>query len=315
MLQNLKPENFENLIIAIVLDFTKPYLFLDQLSKWADVIFEISKKLPTTKQNELRKKLEDHFRLYKNPDKQDDIANDNEESKEQTENDDEMNEAIMNMPLDDGILNVNLGIPIIVIWNKSEVVASGETIKYFQTRFEFIMKHIREFALRYGASIIFTSTKKGTNLEELYTYLLHRYFDLNPVSPEITNKESILIPTGYDSPKLIQQLWPNIDDPYDKIVIRVRATKEMVEEDDIVCDSLDEVIESLSELQNNADEEKENTTQVTVQKKKVDPNTFFKNLKEGGIKKRESNVNNNPKDKTKNVEDFKKKLFLKNIDT
>lgn len=89
----------------------------------------------------------------------------------------------------------------------------------------------------------------------------------------------------------------------------------MVEEDDIVCDSLDEVIESLSELQNNADEEKENTTQVTVQKKKVDPNTFFKNLKEGGIKKRESNVNNNPKDKTKNVEDFKKKLFLKNIDT
>lgn len=115
LLQNLKPENFENLIIAIVLDFTKPYLFLDQLSKWADVIFEISKKLPTTKQNELRKKLEDHFRLYKNPDKQDDIANDNEESKEQTENDDEMNEAIMNMPLDDGILNVNLGIPIIVI--------------------------------------------------------------------------------------------------------------------------------------------------------------------------------------------------------
>lgn len=76
---------------------------------------------------------------------------------------------------------------------------------------------------------MFTSTKKGTNLLGLYTYLLHRYFDLNPISPEITNKESIFIPSGYDSPKLVQQLCPNIDDPYEKIVIKIRVSREVAE--------------------------------------------------------------------------------------
>jgi dynein light intermediate chain 1 len=206
LLHNLKPEHFDKLIIAIVLDFTKPWDFLDQLAKWADIIFEISKKLPAAKQNEMRKRLEDHFRFYKNPDKKEDMSDTTEDDKNQESNDEEMNEALKNMALDEGILSVNLGIPIIIICNKSEVVASGDTIKYFQTRLEFIMKHIREFALRYGASIIFTSTKKGSNLEELYTYIQHRLFDLSTVSPEITNKESMLIPTGYDSPKLVQQL-------------------------------------------------------------------------------------------------------------
>lgn len=208
LLHNLKPEHFDNLIIAIVLDFTKPWEFLDQLSKWADVIFEISKKLPTSKKNEMQKRLEDHFKFYKNPDKAEEVSEqqESEESKNQDSDQNEMNEALQNMALDDGILNVNLGIPVVILCNKSEVVVSGETTKYFETRLEFIMRHLREFALRYGASLMFTSTKKGTNLEEFYAYMLHRYFDLSTVSPEVVNKDSTLIPTGYDSPKLVQGL-------------------------------------------------------------------------------------------------------------
>lgn len=238
LMHNLRTEHYENLMFAIVLDFTKPWEFLDQLSKWSDVMFEINKKfflqLPVSKQNQLRKKIEDHFKFYKNPDKkEDEFVQTEENAKEPSTSEEEMRQAINDMPLDEGILNVNLGIPIMIICNKSEVVATAETTKYYQQRLEFIMKHLREFALRYGASIMFTSTKKGTNMLGLYSYLLHRFFDSNPVSPELTNKESMFIPTGYDSPKLVQQLCPSIDDPYDKIVIKIKASRDVAEQEEI----------------------------------------------------------------------------------
>lgn len=120
LLNNLKAEHYENTIFAIVLDLTRPWEFMDQLSKWSDVIFEINKKLflqlPVVKQNELRKKMEDHFKLYKNPDKRDEeYAESNEEGKENSNQADEMHEAIKEMALDEGVLNVNLGIPILII--------------------------------------------------------------------------------------------------------------------------------------------------------------------------------------------------------
>jgi dynein light intermediate chain 1 len=76
-----------------------------------------------------------------------------------------MKEALDDMQLEEGVLNVNLGIPIMIICTKTDIITSGESMKYFHPRFEFIFKHLREFALRYGASIIFTSTKKGTNMD------------------------------------------------------------------------------------------------------------------------------------------------------
>jgi dynein light intermediate chain 1 len=107
-------------------------------------------------------------------------------------------------------------------------------MKYFQSRFEFILKHLREFALRYGSSLIFTSCKKGTNMELLYSYMKHIFFDADfKNGSEVNNKESIFIPSGYDSPKLISLLVPNIDDPYDRIVINISAGETMDTEEEI----------------------------------------------------------------------------------
>ena len=101
-------------------------------------------------------------------------------------------------------------------------------MKYFTSRFEFIFKNLREFSLRYGASMIFTSAKKGTNMDVLNSYLNYRFFDADfNIGPEINNKEGIFIPAGYDSPNLVKQLCPNIDDPYDKIVINIGGSGEI----------------------------------------------------------------------------------------
>lgn len=117
LIENMKPEYLENTVFAIVLDFTKPWTFLDQLSQWADVIFEINKKLflqlPVTKQNQMRKDIEDHFKFYKNPNKEAEPAK--EEAKEGEGEEDEMREALNEMTLDEGVLNVNMGVPVMII--------------------------------------------------------------------------------------------------------------------------------------------------------------------------------------------------------
>lgn len=237
----MKPEHLENTIFAIVLDFTKPWTFPDQLSQWEDIIFEINKKLflqlPVAKQNKMKKNIENHFKFYKNPDKNAQDATKAEDTKEgEGKEEDEMREALHDVDLEEGVLNVNMGVPIMVICTKSEVLSTGETMKYFhQTRFEFILKHLREFSLRHGAALIFTSAKKGTNMDVLYTYLRHRFFDADfTTGPEVNNKESIFIPAGYDSPNFVQQLVPGIDDPFDKIVVDVGGGDEIDDQQEVV---------------------------------------------------------------------------------
>lgn len=71
-------------------------------------------------------------------------------------------------------------------------------------------------------------------MELFYSYLKHVFFEADFMSgPEVNNKESIFIPTGYDSPKLISLLVPNIDDPYDRIVINVSSGESVDVEEEI----------------------------------------------------------------------------------
>ena len=118
LIDNIKPEYLENAIFTIVLDFTKPWLFLDQLSIWSDVIFEINKnlflQLPVAKQNKMRKDIENHFKFYVNPTKNKYEENEAEDKEGEGENE-EMKDALNDMDLEEGILNVNLGIPLILI--------------------------------------------------------------------------------------------------------------------------------------------------------------------------------------------------------
>jgi hypothetical protein len=124
LIKNLKPDNLENTIFAIVIDFTKPWTFMDQLSKWSDVIFEINKKLflqlPVAKQNQMKKKIEEHFKLYKNPNKvvegNEAAESASEETKTNNETtEDDRKEALKQLDLEEGVLNVNLGVHIMII--------------------------------------------------------------------------------------------------------------------------------------------------------------------------------------------------------
>jgi len=53
----------------------------------------------------------------------------------------------LELPLKEGVLKINCGIPIVFIINKSDIVLSNDYRKKFEEDSEFIIKHIRSLAI------------------------------------------------------------------------------------------------------------------------------------------------------------------------
>ena len=83
------------------------------------------------------------------------------------------------------------------------------------------------FLILDGASVVFTSAKTGSNVDTLRKYILHRAFSCQfkfTEPPQLVDRNSIFIPSGYDSFELInhslvgsQARWPT-DKPFEQIV-------------------------------------------------------------------------------------------------
>ncbi len=59
-------------------------------------------------------------------------------------------------PLEEGVLQINIGIPIVVACHKVDLISHGEKAQYLESNIDFIQKHLREYCLYYGASLFFT---------------------------------------------------------------------------------------------------------------------------------------------------------------
>ena len=103
-----------------------------------------------------------------------------EEAKDSDDSDDE--DVRVEMPLGAGVLKVNLGIPIVVVCNKIDLLSiNGDRAKFLEENLEFIQKYVREYSLQYGATVMFTSAKSNQdrNLDTLYQYILSRLYDFD----------------------------------------------------------------------------------------------------------------------------------------
>lgn len=63
---------------------------------------------------------------------------------------------------------MNLGVPIVVCVNKSDKLLHGDKKAILDENFDFIQKHIREYAMQYGATVVFTSAAQKRNLDVWY---------------------------------------------------------------------------------------------------------------------------------------------------
>jgi dynein light intermediate chain 1 len=129
-----------------------------------------------------------------------------------SDDEDDLNAAIDMIPLEEGVLTINIGIPLIVVCNKSDILIHGEMAGYFKTRIDFVMHHVRTFALMFGGSVFSLSAHKNRGVDEFYRYLMHRCYGFDfPFKPELRDKEGILIPSGFDNPALANQLGTELD--------------------------------------------------------------------------------------------------------
>lgn len=102
---------------------------------------------------------------------------------------------------------MNLGVPIVICINKSDFLLNGNLKPLLEENFDFIQRHVREYALQFGASVIFTSASQKRNLDVWYQYLVHRLYNSDNIfGPEVHERDTLFVPAGFDSQNLIEKL-------------------------------------------------------------------------------------------------------------
>ncbi|KAE8267926.1 hypothetical protein A4X09_0g4418 [Tilletia walkeri] len=87
------------------------------------------------------------------------------------------------LPLGDGILNSNFGVPIIVVCTKADLMAKLERDRDFkEEQFDYIQQVLRTVCLKYGAALFYTSHTRPQSFDILRSYVLHRLFPPAPTT-------------------------------------------------------------------------------------------------------------------------------------
>lgn len=161
----------------------------------------------------MKQKIENHIKTYEDPilDENGKVVPKRQEAPAVDSDGEEIEDLRKDLALGEGVLKVNLGIPIIVVCNKIDLLIHGEKAKFLAENMDFIQKSVREYALQYGATVIFTSTLANKNLATYYQYIMHRLysFDFN-FQANILEKDNLFVPSGFDSLKQIEALKKGI---------------------------------------------------------------------------------------------------------
>lgn len=127
---------------TIVLSLDAPWEMKKQLSKWVKVLqnclFKMIPKMETGMYEKMKKAMENHIKTYEDPELDDNgklIVKTRPVEKTEEDGEPDMREKL---ELGEGVLKVNLGIPIVVICNKVDLLAHGEKAKYLAENMDFI---------------------------------------------------------------------------------------------------------------------------------------------------------------------------------
>lgn len=117
------------------------------------------------------------------------------------------------LPLDDGNLDENLGVNIVVVLTKCDNVAKLERDRDFkEEQFDYIQQVLRTICLKYGAALFSTAHSRQSSFDVLRQYLLHRLFAARTATEpssttriafnhaaSTTERDVLLVPSGWDS--------------------------------------------------------------------------------------------------------------------
>ncbi|XP_067862425.1 cytoplasmic dynein 1 light intermediate chain 1-like isoform X3 [Heptranchias perlo] len=201
-------DNIKDTLLMLVVDMSRPWMVMDSLQKWANVVQEhIDKlKIPPEEMKEMEQSLVKEFQEYEEPDKELPVSPQRRNTVSQ-----ETNEESVVLPLGSNTLTHNLGIPVLIVCTKCDAISLLEKEHdYRDEHFDFIQSHIRRFCLRYGAALIYTSIKENKNIDLMYKYLVHKLYGFPFHSPVlVVEKDAVFIPAGWDNEKKIGILHEN----------------------------------------------------------------------------------------------------------
>ena len=179
----------------------------------------------------------------------------------------------------EGVLKINCGVPLVFVINKSDAVIELQNKKKLEEDSEFILSHIRLLALKYGATIIYTSGKTNINLTVLYDYICHILFNFELAhKPNFIEKEAYFIPSGYDDLNLLnsnEEVKKYLEESYEEKIKKESNEKKVIEED-IQCE---------------------------------DTNVFFEFLKKKGVKGKENILKKKEQLNSSSIEQKKKEII------
>ncbi|CAO0801347.1 unnamed protein product [Mucor circinelloides] len=215
--------------VIIVLDWTRPWEFLETFQRWIDVLQhrmdEICKEGSAGESwsrgkavvDDLREKVEHYLQTYTEPVPLNTFSNMAASTSTgsvpstpttfvtplvtTTTSADQVT-----LPLTQGSLTNNLGIPIFVVCCKSDAQNTLEqTLDYKDEQFDFIQQTLRCICMKFGAALFYTSTLQPYTFHNLRQYILHRLLTTATKSypfklkAQVVERDSVLVPAGWDS--------------------------------------------------------------------------------------------------------------------
>jgi len=225
-------------MVVIVLDWSKPWEFVESLQRWIKVLEELIENVCKEGKaqsehdwskgqalvDELKEKVEQYLQTYVEP------FNTNANSATGSTSSSSVPSASaplvtttttadqVTLPLTQGSLTTNLGIPIAVVCCKSDLINHHEhTQDYKEEQFDFIQQTLRTVCMKYGAALFYTSTLHPHTFHNLRQYILHRLLTV-PTKPYafrsramVVERDTVLVPAGWDSWGKIRVLREGFD--------------------------------------------------------------------------------------------------------
>lgn len=320
----LKPEDIRNGMCIIVVDLERAYSIKESITKWLNFIQEIIQEIFTEKDKlkEMQQKQIDFVKLYQEPvfDKNNNLVKVNLSEEQKKE--------LLQKPLPEGVLKTNIGIPIAIVVNKvrddiyrayigGKTNINTNTINPEELP-QFILSHIRNIAIEYGASIIYTSPKNNINISILYDYICHVLynFDLNH-KPNLIDTNIYFVPSGCDNLTLLsenEECERYKGQLYHRIIFPSKTIKKQEEEDVSKCeDFYKELIKQQILVIKNLNEKKEEQPKKGEENSKKDEDNKIDNSNEkktdkntdNNIDKDKNKINNSEKEEQQKVKDSK----------
>lgn len=149
--------------------------------------------------------------------------------------------------LNNDILITNCGVPLIFVINKTD-----NPCPKYEEKFEFILKHIRKMAINYGATIIYTSTKKKLNIQILYDYIFYTLYNFDMIHPtNMRAKNLYFIPSGYDRMSILKSSdnQHDIDNDFSEVIKdeEMLLNNRIKPEEEVVCEKVSDFLKKVKD--------------------------------------------------------------------